>query len=86
MAKDFYQFIKKKDGVIKIEHIAKRFPNISKEEFLLGVGKWLDDKGMEHAEKLKALEAMDIWWKYHVENYRNTRKWYQSKKFLKGLE
>lgn len=86
MAKDFYQFMKKKDGEINIHHIAKYFPNITKETFLVGMGKWLDDKGLKHSEKLRALDAMDKWWIQEIEKYRNRKQWFKSKQFLKRME
>lgn len=76
--------MKKKDGLVSNKQIVKRFPDLTKETFLLGMGKWLDDKGMKPAKKLKALEAMDIWWVQKVENYQNSKSWFGRKKILKG--
>lgn len=76
MAKDFYQFLKKKDGKVSNKQIVKRFPDLTKESFLLGMGKWLEYKGMEHPEKRRAIAAMDVWWMQEVEKNRNRRQWF----------
>lgn len=79
MPKDFYTYVKKKDGEINIKHIAKRFPHLSKEEFLSGMGRWLEHKGMKGNKKREAIKAMEIWWFNEIEIYRKVRKPFQPK-------
>jgi hypothetical protein len=84
MEKDFFEFMKKRDGMINIKHIHKRFPSLTKEQFLDGMDKWLQHKGMKRSERIEAIKAMDIFWVKEVEKYRNTKNIFGRKPKLQG--